>query len=81
VVGHPVVEAGERAEGEQVVQAAAELHQYAGPPAALTVVSGSLTEQGWAGDRLRSRRLVAERSAGFRAPTCTTSATRHRCPR
>jgi hypothetical protein len=44
---------------------AAELHDHAGSLGALTVVSGSLVEQRWVGDRLRSRRLRAGGSAGF----------------
>jgi mannose-6-phosphate isomerase-like protein (cupin superfamily) len=44
---------------------AAELHDHAGSLGALTVVSGSLLEQRWVGDRLRSRRVPAGRSAGF----------------
>jgi Cysteine dioxygenase type I len=43
----------------------AELHDHAGSIGALTVVSGSLVEQRWAGDGLRSRRLRAGRSVGF----------------
>jgi quercetin dioxygenase-like cupin family protein len=45
---------------------AAELHDHAGSLGALTVVSGSLVEQRWAGDGLRSRRVRAGRSLGFR---------------
>jgi quercetin dioxygenase-like cupin family protein len=44
---------------------AAELHDHAGSLGALTVVSGSLVEQRWAGDGLRTRTLRAGRSAGF----------------
>ena len=44
---------------------AAELHDHAGSLGALTVVSGSLVEQRWAGDGLRSRRVRAGRSLGF----------------
>lgn len=44
---------------------AAELHDHAGSLGALTVVSGSLLEQRWAGDRLRGRTLRAGRSVGF----------------
>ena len=44
---------------------AAELHDHAGSLGALTVVSGELLEQRWAGDGLRPRRLRAGRSAGF----------------
>ncbi len=43
----------------------AELHDHAGSLGALTVVSGALVEQRWAGDGLRSRRMRAGRSAGF----------------
>jgi quercetin dioxygenase-like cupin family protein len=43
----------------------AELHDHAGSLGALTVVSGQLIEQRWAGDGLRSRRLRAGRSVGF----------------
>ncbi|OLT17445.1 cysteine dioxygenase [Pseudonocardia sp. CNS-139] len=43
----------------------AELHDHAGSLGALTVVSGSLVEQRWAGDGLRSRRVVAGRGLGF----------------
>lgn len=43
----------------------AELHDHAGSLGALTVVSGELVEQRWAGGRLRSRRLRAGRGAGF----------------
>lgn len=43
----------------------AELHDHAGSIGALTVVSGSLVEQRWVGDGLRSRRLRAGRSVGF----------------
>ena len=44
---------------------AAELHDHAGSLGALSVVSGSLVEQRWVGDGLRSRRLRAGRSLGF----------------
>ena len=44
---------------------AAELHDHAGSLGALTVVSGSLVEQRWVGDGLRSRQLRAGRSLGF----------------
>ena len=44
---------------------AAELHDHAGSLGALTVVSGSLVEQRWVGDRLRSRRVRAGSSLGF----------------
>jgi quercetin dioxygenase-like cupin family protein len=44
---------------------AAELHDHAGSLGALTVVSGSLFEQRWVGDGLRSRRLRAGRSVGL----------------
>lgn len=43
----------------------AELHDHAGSLGALTVVSGGLVEQRWAGDRLRSRRLLSGHHAGF----------------
>jgi quercetin dioxygenase-like cupin family protein len=43
----------------------AELHDHAGSLGALTVVSGSLVEQRWAGNGLRSRRVRAGRSLGF----------------
>jgi quercetin dioxygenase-like cupin family protein len=43
----------------------AELHDHAGSLGALTVVSGRLVEQRWAGDGLRSRRLRPGRSVGF----------------
>ena len=43
----------------------AELHDHAGSLGALTVVSGSLVEQRWVGDGLRSRQLRAGRSVGF----------------
>ena len=43
----------------------AELHDRAGSLGALTVVSGSLVEQRWVGDGLRSRQLRAGRSVGF----------------
>ena len=43
----------------------AELHDHAGSLGALTVVSGSLVEQRWAGHGLRSRRVGAGRSLGF----------------
>ena len=44
---------------------AAELHDHAGSLGALTVVSGRLQEQRWAGNGLRTRTLTAGRSAGF----------------
>ena len=44
---------------------AAELHDHAGSLGALTVVSGSLVEQRWVGDGLRSRELRAGHSVGF----------------
>ncbi len=44
---------------------AAELHDHGGSLGALTVVSGGLVEQRWAGNGLRPRRLRAGRSAGF----------------
>ncbi|MCW2721436.1 MAG: hypothetical protein QOG20_1401 [Pseudonocardiales bacterium] len=44
---------------------AAELHDHAGSLGALTVVSGSLVEQRWTTEGLRSRSLRAGRSAGF----------------
>lgn len=44
---------------------AAELHDHAGSLGALTVVTGSLVEQRWTRDGLRSRSLRAGRSAGF----------------
>jgi len=44
---------------------AAELHDHAGSLGALTVVSGSLAEQRWVGDGLRSRQVRAGRSLGF----------------
>jgi hypothetical protein len=43
----------------------ADLHDHAGSIGALTVVSGSLVEQRWVGDGLRSRQLRAGRSLGF----------------
>jgi predicted metal-dependent enzyme (double-stranded beta helix superfamily) len=43
----------------------AELHDHGASLGALTVVRGSLTEDRWAGDRLRRRRLRAGRSVGF----------------
>jgi mannose-6-phosphate isomerase-like protein (cupin superfamily) len=43
----------------------AELHDHAGSLGALTVVSGSLVEQRWVGDGLRSREVAAGRSLGF----------------
>jgi mannose-6-phosphate isomerase-like protein (cupin superfamily) len=45
---------------------AAELHDHAGSLGVLTVVSGSLVEQRWVGDGLRTRTLRAGRSAAFR---------------
>ena len=44
---------------------ATELHDHAGSLGALTVVSGSLVEQRWAGDGLRARTVRAGRSLGF----------------
>jgi hypothetical protein len=44
---------------------AAELHDHAGSLGALTVVSGSLVEERWAGNRLRTRTLQAGRGASF----------------
>jgi hypothetical protein len=44
---------------------AAELHDHAGSLGALTVVSGSLTEERWTRAGLRSRGLSAGRSVGF----------------
>jgi predicted metal-dependent enzyme (double-stranded beta helix superfamily) len=44
---------------------ATELHDHAGSLGALTVVSGSLVEQRWAGDGLRARSVWAGRSLGF----------------
>jgi quercetin dioxygenase-like cupin family protein len=44
---------------------AAELHDHAGSLGALTVVSGTLVEQRWAGHELRARRVGAGRSLGF----------------
>ena len=43
----------------------AELHDHAGSLGALTVVSGTLVEQRWAGHELRARRVGAGRSLGF----------------
>lgn len=42
-----------------------ELHDHSGSLGALTVVSGALQETRWAGDRLRSRTLVAGDQAAF----------------
>lgn len=44
---------------------AAELHDHGGSIGALTVVSGSLVEHRWGGDRMRARTLRAKRSVGF----------------
>jgi predicted metal-dependent enzyme (double-stranded beta helix superfamily) len=44
---------------------AAVLHDHAGSLGAMTVVSGSLVEQRWAGHELRSRRVRAGRGLGF----------------
>jgi predicted metal-dependent enzyme (double-stranded beta helix superfamily) len=44
---------------------AAELHDHGGSIGALTVVSGTLTEERWTAAGLRRRRLGAGRSIGF----------------
>ncbi|TFV60952.1 cysteine dioxygenase [Mycobacterium sp. PS03-16] len=48
-----------------VPEKSTELHDHGGSLGALTVVSGSLAETRWAGDRLRRRRLTAGDQAAF----------------